>query len=176
MTRMTHSVPTARRPATPLIRTGVGVLAAIQVFIGGWALMAPAAFYAGFPSAGHAWVAMLPPYNEHLVRDVGALSLAVAVVLAAATVTADRRMTAVALASYASYAVPHTLFHGLHLDGFGHADAVAQMVGFVLQLALVGGVAWLLWRGRGGRTAADARQGKGVVQAPSSSHQRRDVS
>ncbi|MET1005941.1 MAG: hypothetical protein ABWX96_10345 [Propionibacteriaceae bacterium] len=136
------------QPTPLLVRLAVGVLAATQALIGGWALFAPAAFYAGFPAAGHAWVAMLPPYNEHLVRDVGALSLAVGVVLVAAVLTADRRLTAVALLAYAVYAVPHTLFHGLHLEGFGHADAVAQMAGFILQLLLVGGSAWLLWRDR----------------------------
>ena len=43
---------------------------------------------AGIP--GHGWVAMLPPYNGHLIRDVGALSLNLAVVLGVAAMTTDR--------------------------------------------------------------------------------------
>ncbi|HZA72106.1 MAG TPA: hypothetical protein VE476_04275, partial [Propionibacteriaceae bacterium] len=42
-----------------------------------------------------------------------------------------------ALAAFAVYAVPHTIFHALHLEGFRPADAVAQMTGFALQIALL---------------------------------------
>lgn len=112
------------------------MLAVSQVVIGGWSLLAPRHFFLAFPSAGHAWVALLPPYNEHLVRDVGALSLALAVVLAAGTVTADRRLVRVAAVAFAVYTVPHTLFHGGHLGGFTPGDAAAQMAGFGLQLLL----------------------------------------
>jgi hypothetical protein len=53
--------------------------------------VAPAGFFSRFPFAGHAWVALLPPYNEHLVRDVGALSLAL--IVAVFIVTLDDRPT-----------------------------------------------------------------------------------
>lgn len=119
-----------------LVRMSLGLLTASQLVIGGWALLAPMHFFTAFPAAGHAWVALLPPYNEHLVRDVGALSLALAVVLATATVTADRRLVRVAAVAFAVYTVPHTIFHGSHLDGFSPGDAAAQMSGFVLQLLL----------------------------------------
>src|SRR5215471_14889090 len=29
----------------------------------------PDSFYDSFPTPGHAWVALLPPHNEHLLRD-----------------------------------------------------------------------------------------------------------
>ncbi|HEU5486423.1 MAG TPA: hypothetical protein VFU98_16050 [Microlunatus sp.] len=115
----------------------LGFLALSQLVIGGWALAAPAGFYATFPASGHAWVALLPPYNEHLVRDVGALSLALAVLLTAAAITADRLMVRVAAGAFSVYAVPHTLFHGLHLHGFTVVDAAAQMGGFLIQIVLV---------------------------------------
>jgi len=136
--------PIAQGRRLVLLRSGLGLLAATQAVIGGWALLAPRAFYNGFPAAGHAWVALLPPYNEHLVRDVGALSLAITVMLVVAAVTADRRVSATALAAYAVYAVPHTLFHGLHLHGFSVEDAIAQMGGFVFQLVLIAATGWLL--------------------------------
>ena len=134
-----------------MVRVCLGALTLAQAVIGFWALLAPAAFYSGFPAAGHAWVAMLPPYNEHLVRDVGALSLAVSVLLAAALVTAERRIVLVAVVAYSVYALPHTVFHGLHLESFPRFDAVSQMAGFAFQLLLVAAVLWVLWRDRGSR-------------------------
>jgi hypothetical protein len=118
------------------LRVGLLVLAAPQVVIGMWALFAPRAFYDGFPAAGHAWVALLPPYNEHLVRDVGALNLAVCVVLVAAAVAPHRLLVTVALVCQLVYTVPHAVFHVTHLDGFPAADAVAQTAGFAVQVVL----------------------------------------
>jgi hypothetical protein len=114
----------------------LGVLALSQAVVGVWALVAPDHFFTTFPAAGHVWVALLPPYNEHLVRDVGALSCALLVVLAAAAVTARPVLVRTATLALVVYTVPHTLFRGLHLDPFGHFDAVAQMAGFVGQLVL----------------------------------------
>ena len=129
-----------------LLRVGLLVLAAIQAIVGVWALAAPQAFYDGFPLPGNPWVALLPPYNEHLVRDVGGLNLALAVVLGAAARTLDRRMVRVALLALAVFAVPHTAFHAGHLAGFPPADAVAQTVGTVLHLITVAGLFALSWR------------------------------
>ena len=46
--------------------------------IGLTAAFAPHAFYDDFPFVTH-WVNLLPPYNEHLVTDVGGLYLGFAV-------------------------------------------------------------------------------------------------
>jgi hypothetical protein len=112
----------------------LGGLAISQAIVGCWALVAPRSFYAGFPATGHAWVSLLPAYNEHLVRDVGALSLALTVLLSAAALLPTRPLVRVAGAAFAVYTIPHTVFHGLHLEGFPSADAVAQMAGFGVQL------------------------------------------
>ena len=45
--------------------------------------VAPKSFYEDFPGAGRVWVAVDGPYNEHLVRDVGSLNLALAFVAVA---------------------------------------------------------------------------------------------
>ena len=119
-----------------ITRVALAILALVGLQVGFWAAFAPQSFYDDFPSLGRVWVAVDGPYNEHLVRDVGALSLALAVVLAAATATADRRLIRVAAVAFAVYTVPHSLFHGGHLDGFSLSDGVAQMSGFVLQLLL----------------------------------------
>jgi len=45
-----------------LLRAGLGVLAAIDTLIGGWALVLPGSFYRDFPGFGMRWVAAAPPY------------------------------------------------------------------------------------------------------------------
>ena len=125
-------------PRRVVAAASLGVLAVAQAVVGVWALAAPQSFYARFPASGHAWVALLPPYNEHLVRDVGALSLAVTVLLAVAAVVPTRLLIRTAAVAFAVYAVPHTVFHAFHLEGFSSVDAIAQTAGFLLQLAAVG--------------------------------------
>jgi hypothetical protein len=131
-----------------VVRVLFGILAVLQGVIGVWASLAPKSFYSSFPIAGHAWVSLLPPYNEHLTRDVGELSLALTVVLGAAALTGHRLLSVVALVAVAVYAVPHAIFHVLHLEGFPASDAVAQSIGIGLQLVVIGILAWLLWRDR----------------------------
>jgi hypothetical protein len=138
----------AGRTTSVVVRAGLGILAVFQAIIGVWALFAPTSFYSSFPLPGHPWVSLLPPYNEHLVRDVGELSLALTVVLAAAAVIGQRLLSAVAVAAIAVYAVPHAIFHFLHLEGFSTSDAIAQTIGIALQLMVIAAVALLLWRNR----------------------------
>ena len=140
--------PGAARTTSVGVRTGLGVLAVFQAIIGVWALFAPTSFYGSFPLPGHPWVSLLPPYNEHLVRDVGELSLALTVVLAAAAVIGQWLLSAVAVAAIAVYAVPHAIFHFLHLESFPTSDAIAQTIGIALHLVVIAVVAWLLWRDR----------------------------
>ena len=129
-------------------RVMLAILAFIEAVIGVWALSAPASFYGSFPGAGQAWVSLLPPYNEHLITDVGELSLALTVVLAAAAATGQWLLSVVAIVAFAVYSVPHMIFHSLHLEGFSTAAAIGQTVGFALQLVLGAVIAWLLWRDR----------------------------
>jgi len=109
----------------------LGLLAAVQAVDGFYALLAPRSFYEDFP-AGRGWVEALPAYNEHLLRDVGALFLATAVVLAAAAIWLDRRLVLVALVSFLAYSVPHTTYHLFNLDGLSTGDAIAEVLSLVL--------------------------------------------
>jgi hypothetical protein len=129
-----------------LLRVGLLILAAVQAVQGLWALAVPRAFYDSFPLPGHPWVALLPPYNEHLVRDLGAFSLALTTVLGAAALTLDRTMIRTALLALAVFAVPHTIFHAGHLAGFPATDAVAQTVGTFLHLVVTLGLFVMTWR------------------------------
>ena len=129
-----------------VLATGsLGALAFSQAVVGLWALLAPRHFFDAFPAAGHAWVALLPPYNEHLVRDVGALSCALLVVLVVAAVSARPVLVQTAALAFVVYAVPHTLFHGLHLEPFERGDATMQMLGFAGQVVLAGLALAVTW-------------------------------
>ena len=143
---MLHPAPARLTGRRRVVATGtLGALALSQAVVGLWALLAPRHFFDAFPAAGHAWVALLPPYNEHLVRDVGALSCALLVVLVAAAVSARPALVRTAALAFVVYAVPHTLFHGLHLEHFGHDDAMMQMLGFAGQLVLAGLASAATW-------------------------------
>ena len=109
------------------IRAALVVLGVIQLVDGLYALCAPRSFYDDFPF-GRGWVEALPAYNEHLVRDVGGLFLATAVVLFAAARFMERRLVIVAAASFLCFSVPHTIYHFLNLGPYDTFDAVANVV------------------------------------------------
>ena len=74
------------------IRIALGYLSLQNLQLGLWALLAPRSFYDGFPGLGRAWISSDGPFNEHLIRDFGALNLAVLVVFVAAAVSLSRPM------------------------------------------------------------------------------------
>lgn len=122
------------------LRLALLVLAGNELLVGLWALALPRSFYADFPT-GTGWVALLPPYNEHLVRDVGGLSLGFAVLLAAAALWPQPTLTRVAMLAWLTAAVPHLAFHLTHLHGFDPSDAFAQSAGLILAVIIP---AWVL--------------------------------
>jgi hypothetical protein len=82
---------------TTWLRAGLLLLASAPLVVGMWALLVPHSFYDDFPLPGRDWVSTLGPYNEHLVRDVGALNLALGVLLASAAILLERRLARVSL-------------------------------------------------------------------------------
>src|SRR5215472_14424418 len=81
-----------------------------------------------------------PPFNEHLLSDIGGLSLAMAVVLGASAVLMERNLIRAALAGYTVYAVSHLLFHATHTSGLPATDAAALLTGLSLLPALALGL------------------------------------
>ena len=106
-----------------------------SVLIGGWALVSPRSFYDDFPG-GRGWVSVDGPYNEHLVRDVGALNLAIAVLFAAAVWRRTRELDVVACTAGLVWGVPHLVYHLLNTDGLGAVDVVANLGGLALFVVL----------------------------------------
>jgi hypothetical protein len=77
-------------------------------------------------------VSPLGPNDEHHVRDVGALSLGLTVVLLAAAIWPDRRMRLIAGLAYLAWSVPHLIFHLTADDVLSTGDRIASESGEVL--------------------------------------------
>ena len=110
-------------------RIGLGYLAAFAGLIGIWATLAPRSFYDDFPSLGRTWISPDGPYNEHLVRDVGGLYLAVGVLFVAAAVTLARSMVVTAAVAGLATGVPHFLYHATNTDTLGTVDNIMSLSG-----------------------------------------------
>jgi hypothetical protein len=119
-----------------VLRTGLTFLAVVQGVLGSWSLLAPKHFFDNFPLPASRWLAYFPPFNEHLVRDFGALNLALCVVLVFAAVTLERRLTQAVLAGYLVFAVPHLIFHLNHLSHMPVVDQVGNVVSLIAAVVL----------------------------------------
>ena len=128
------------------VRGGLALLAVSSLVNGLWASVAPRSFYDDFPGLGAAWVALLPPFNAHLVTDVGAFYLGFAVVLGWAAWSPAPALMSAALAGYLVFSVPHLIFHVTHLDGFSAFDALSQTLGLVLVVVVPVGLLALMRR------------------------------
>lgn len=121
---------------SPLIaRAALVLTAASAAGVGLLAAFAPRSFYDDFPYVGH-WVDRLGPYNEHLVTDVGALYLGFALLLAWAAASLQRQLVQAACAGWILFSLLHVIFHARHLDGFGTADAIEELVSLAVVVAL----------------------------------------
>jgi hypothetical protein len=118
------------------LRGGLAVLAVTPAFVGIWATVSPRGFYDGFPGGGHHWVSTVGAYDEHLVRDVGALYLGSLVLLAFAFAWLERRLVQAALVSYAVAGIPHLAYHATALDKLSTGDAIAEIAGLALNVVL----------------------------------------
>jgi len=122
--------------ATRAIRVALVLLALTALGTGVWATVSPRAFYDTFPGAGHSWVAADGPYNEHLIRDFGALNLALAAVTIVAAVTLARAVVIAAALAWLLYGVPHLVYHARHIDVYDSGDKAAVLVALALSVVL----------------------------------------
>jgi hypothetical protein len=124
-----------------IARLALGLLFVSALLIGLTATVFPRTFYEDFPFVAH-WVNLLPPYNEHLVTDVGGLYLGFAVLFAWAARTLERTLTRAVCVGWLLTASLHLIFHADHLEGFTTADAVGELASLGL---LVGAPLMVLW-------------------------------
>jgi len=107
----------------------LAVTSLIGAFVGVWAAAFPQSFYDSFPGLGFGpWVGVDGPYNEHLIRDVGALYLALAASGIYAIVTRTIQAGRAVGVAWLVFSVPHFAYHLHHLEGFAPLDLVGQVI------------------------------------------------
>ena len=125
-----------RLPANPY-RYGLLAVALGQLGATLQALVAPKSFYEDFPF-GRGWVEAYPSYNDHLIYDYGAYTLGAVVALVIAAIWLDRRVVQVVTISWLVSATIHFVNHVLTVDRYGTGDAIANLAGLFLFVAVPG--------------------------------------
>ena len=148
------------------MRVLLGILTVSALTVGSWAAFTPRSFYDDFPGLGQIWVAVDGPYNEHLVRDVGWLNLALMVATIWAAVTLARALVVGVLAAWLVTGVPHLVYHVANLGGLGTGDRVAELASLALAPVLAGVLLVLV--ALDGRTATGGRRWADGRGSPSS--------
>jgi hypothetical protein len=132
-----------------LARCALGLIGVFMLPVGLQAAFAPRSFFDDFP-LGRGWIALEGGgYDEHLVRDVGALFLALVIVTFWSAFT-GRGVVPVA-AAWLVQGVLHLWYHVGHLDELESVDRVG-LVGSLVSVPLLAAVA--LWAGVRARTPA----------------------
>jgi hypothetical protein len=117
------------------LRVALGLLALSSAFVGVPAALVPRKFYDDFPFVA-SWVDLLPPYNQHLISDVGGFYLAFTVLFAWAAFRPSRELVIPLCSAWAVAAALHLGYHVTHLGGFSTADAIAQTASLAVVLLL----------------------------------------
>jgi hypothetical protein len=124
------------------LRIGIWFLALVELTVGVVATLTPRVFYDDVP-----WVSLAPPYSEHVMRDYGAMNLALGVVSFVAAITMEQLMVRAALAAYLVFAIPHLLFHLTHHQRYTTTAAITETTALVVA-ALLPAALLALTRGR----------------------------
>ncbi|HEY7223365.1 MAG TPA: hypothetical protein VH561_07130 [Micromonosporaceae bacterium] len=120
------------RAPTVVVRVGMAALGAVHAWWGVWARLFPRHFFANFPGFGRRWTAAYPPYNEHLVTDLGATFLTLAFLLFAGAWVRDRTVRAVSLVAVAIFSALHLTFHATNHASMGSADFATSLFFLIL--------------------------------------------
>lgn len=129
-----------------LIKASLAILAFAALSVGLPATFAPATFFDDYPFFT-AWIGLLPPYNEHLVTDVGGLYLGFGLLFTWALIKPSRQLILPLCIGWFIAQALHFVFHISHLEGFGTGDAVSQTIGLAV-ITLVPLIPILILSGR----------------------------
>jgi hypothetical protein len=122
-----------------------------------WPLVSPKGFYDNFPGGSYHWIDINGPYNEHFLRDFGALNAALLVVALYAFWKLTPSLVQAAGLALAIYALPHAIYHLNHLDVYKSSEKVIAVAPLVLQFFSGVAIALLPSRSSRGRTPARDR-------------------
>jgi hypothetical protein len=119
--------------ARVVVRVLLGFMAVASLEIGVWATLAPRSFYDDYPGVfGREWVRADGPFNEHLIRDFGALNLGLALLTLAAFIGLAALVVRITAVVWLAWGVPHLVYHLRHLDVYDGSDAVAVVVSLAI--------------------------------------------
>ncbi len=110
--------------------------AALAFFVGGWAFFAPHSFYDSFPGVLGTWISIDGPFNEHLIRDVGAMYLALGIASIGGLVWRSAAVFRVLGLAWTVFGVLHLGYHAMHLEHVDAETAVGSIVSLSISLAL----------------------------------------
>ncbi len=118
--------------APRLKRLLLAINAATLLPLAVWPLVSPTNFYKTFPGLGMHWIDINGPYNEHFLRDFGALNAALLVVVVYALF--KPAIEQAAGFAIAIYALPHAIYHLGHLDVYESSQKIPAVAPLVLQI------------------------------------------
>lgn len=130
--------------ARGVLRAGCALLILVQVGAGSWAALFPDAFFSGYPAPGVGWVALFPPYNEHLVRDYGLALLQLAPLALVCLKLPEPAFVAALLIGVLVFHVPHGVYHELHVVRTD--DLAWQRLTLWAPVVLAAGLLYPTWR------------------------------
>jgi hypothetical protein len=116
----------------------VAILGVLHFAWGVGAIAAPRWFFDNFPGFGRHWTAAYPPFNEHLMTDVGAAFLTLGVLLLIAAYLRDRKVTNVVLIGLLVFSTAHLVFHSRHPGNLTGADLAASLVALAVGVVAPG--------------------------------------
>ncbi|MGZ8753178.1 MAG: hypothetical protein ACXW1S_09365 [Acidimicrobiia bacterium] len=125
MTATSAPTPTRSASGTLLTRVGLVILAFQGLLSGIWATASPRAYFDDFPGFGLSWVSPDGPYNEHLMRDYGALNLALGIVALCAAIWLTRTLVITAAVAWIVSSIPHIVYHALNGDPYDTSDHIS---------------------------------------------------
>jgi hypothetical protein len=127
-------------------------------------LLAPRSWFDEFPGGGMNWVAALPPYNEHLVRDFGSLYLGLGLLLVWSAILLERRLIQAACGVMLVFAVPHFIYHLTELDAMSTGENVANMTTLAMTVLVPAALLALVGPARVPATGEDDTRGETSIE------------
>ncbi len=100
---------------TQKVRWSILFLLFNTLFVGLWAQFAPYSFYQYFPNLNWSWVSLDGPYNQHVLRDIGGLNLALSMLIVIALLKPTTPLLKAVALSTLTYQIPHSFYHFAHL-------------------------------------------------------------
>ena len=116
---------------TPYRRALLALTVIIGLYVGVWAQFFPHVFYESFPGFGLRWISVHGAENEHLIRDVGSLYLALTAISIAGFFSRTAATGRIAGLGWAVFGVLHFAYHLNHLVG-----TPVDIIGTVLSLSI----------------------------------------